>query len=54
MATGKAGRKPNPVPEPKPMAKQAAAVHRKRVEVRRSNEDRKMKVSSYFIEEEDW
>jgi hypothetical protein len=54
MASGKPGRKPNPIPEPKPMAKKAAEVHRKRVEVRRSNEDRKMKVSSYFIEEEDW
>ena len=53
MASGKPGPKPKPKP-PKPMAEKAAEIHRKRVEVRRKNEDRKTKVPSYFIEEEDW
>lgn len=37
----------------KPMAKQAAAIHRKRVESRRMNEDRKIQVPDYFIEDEE-
>lgn len=47
-----------PVEEPKPMAKIAEKVNRKRVEARRKVEDlkqeRKMRVPSYFIEEEDY
>lgn len=54
MASGKPGRKPKAPPEPKSMAQKAAEIHRKRVEVRRKNEDRKPRVPSYFIEEEDW
>lgn len=47
-----------PKPEPKPMAKAAAKLHRKKVEARRKLEDlkqeRKLRVPSYFIEEEDY
>jgi transcriptional regulator NrdR family protein len=47
-----------PEEKPKPMAKVAEKVHRKKVEVRRKLEDikqeRKFKVPSYFIEEEDY
>lgn len=47
-----------PKPEPKPMAKAAAKLQRKKVEVRRKLEDlkqeKKLKVPSYFIEEEDY
>lgn len=45
-------------PAPKPMAKAAAKMQRKKVEVRRKLEDlkqeKKMRVPSYFIEEEDY
>lgn len=46
---------PAPVKKPaeKPMAQKAADVHRKRVEIRRKNEDHKMRVPSYFIEDEE-
>lgn len=54
MAMGRSGRRTKDNPPPKPMAQKAAEIHRKRVEVRRKNEDRKSKVPSYFIEEEDW
>lgn len=54
MVSSKPGPKPKAKVEPKPMAEKAAEIHRKRVEVRRKNEDRKTKVPSYFIEEEDW
>lgn len=47
-----------PKPELKPMAKAAEKINRKRVEARRKLEDlkqeRKMRVPSYFIEEEDY
>jgi len=47
-----------PVEKPKPMAKVAEKVHRKKVETRRKLEDikqeRKLRVPSYFIEEEDY
>ena len=47
-----------PVAEPKPMAKVAEKIHRKKVETRRKLEDikqeRKFKVPNYFIEEEDY
>ena len=42
-----------PVPANTPMARKAAEIHRKRVEIRRKNEDRKMQVFDYFIEDEE-
>jgi len=45
-------------PPPKPMAKVAEKIHRKKVEVRRKLEDlkqeRRQRVPNYFIEEEDY
>jgi hypothetical protein len=38
----------------KPLAKMAAEIHRKKVEARRKNEDRRSYVPNYFIEEEDY
>lgn len=50
--------KDTPVAEPKPLAKVAEKIHRKKVEARRKLEDlkqeRKLRVPSYFIEEEDY
>lgn len=46
--------KPKP-PEPvKPLAKAAKTIHQKRVEARRKNEDRRNKVPSYFIEDDEY
>lgn len=48
--------KRNPKPDAKGMytPADAKAIKAKKVEARRKNEDRKEKVPSYFIEEEDW
>jgi transcriptional regulator NrdR family protein len=46
--------KPAPPVVEKPMAKMAAEIHRKKVEARRKNEDRRSYVPNYFIEEEDY
>jgi hypothetical protein len=47
--------KPKPKPEPiKPMAKAAKVIHQKRVETRRTNEDRRNRVPSYFIEDDEY
>jgi hypothetical protein len=43
--------KPKPIP---PMARVAKVVNKKRVEARRVNEDRRSKVPSYFIEDDDY
>jgi hypothetical protein len=45
---------PKPKPEPKPMEKAAKTIHQKRVEARRKNEDRRNKVPSYFIEDDEY
>jgi hypothetical protein len=56
MASGISGRKPKPKPDAKGLYSAPAAKELKaqKVDVRRKNEDRKSKVPSYFIEEEDW
>jgi hypothetical protein len=46
--------KPAPPVVEKPLAKMAAEIHRKKVEARRKNEDRRSYVPNYFIEEEDY
>lgn len=47
--------KPKPKPEPvKPMAKVAKVIHQKRVDARRTNEDRRNRVPSYFIEDDEY
>jgi hypothetical protein len=47
--------KPKPKPEPvKPMAKVAKVIHQKRVDARRMNEDRRNRVPSYFIEDDEY
>ena len=46
--------KPAPPVVEKPLAKRAAEIHRKKVEARRKNEDRRSYVPNYFIEEEDY
>ena len=46
-----------PPPKPKtlpPMARVAKVVNKKRVDARRVNEDRRSKVPSYFIEDDDY
>jgi hypothetical protein len=43
--------KPKPLP---PMARVAKVVNKKRVDARRVNEDRRSKVPSYFIEDDDY
>jgi transcriptional regulator NrdR family protein len=44
-----------PKPEPvKPMAKVAKTIHQKRVDTRRTNEDRRNRVPNYFIEEDEY
>lgn len=44
-----------PKPEPvKPLAQAAKTIHQKRVEARRKNEDRRNKVPSYFIEDDEY
>jgi hypothetical protein len=48
---------PKPKPKPKPLpplAKVAKAVNQKRVEARRKNEDRRNRVPSYFIEDDEY
>lgn len=46
--------KPKP-PEPvKPMAQAAKTIHQKRVEARRNNEDRRNRVPSYYIEDDEY
>lgn len=46
---------PKPKPEPiKPMAQAAKTIHQKRVEARRSNEDRRSRVPSYYIEDDEY
>lgn len=45
--------KVEPKPKAQPLAEKAAKIHRKRVEARRKNEDRKDRVPSYFIEDEE-
>jgi hypothetical protein len=43
-----------PPPKPlSPMAKVAKTIHQKRVETRRTNEDRRNKVPSYYIEDDE-
>jgi len=44
---------PPPKPVAQPMARVAKIVNKKRVDARRSNEDRKERAPSYFIEEDD-
>jgi len=47
--------KPPKPPEPvKPMAAAAKTIHQKRVEARRKNEDRRNKVPSYYIEDDEY
>ena len=43
--------KPKPIP---PMARVAKVVNKKRVDARRVNEDRRNRVPSYFIEDDDY
>jgi hypothetical protein len=47
-----------PEPRPpgliKPMAAAAKTIHQKRVEARRSNEDRRNRVPSYYIEDDEY
>lgn len=54
MASGRSGRKPKPNEQGLYTIPDVKKIKAQKVEVRRKNEDRKMKVSSYFIEEEDW
>lgn len=54
MATGKPEKKPKPNEQGLYTVPDAKKIKAQKVEVRRKNEDRKAKVPSYFIEEEDW
>jgi hypothetical protein len=46
---------PKPKPEPiKPMAQAAKTIHQKRVAARRGNEDRRSRVPSYYIEDDEY
>ena len=46
---------PKPKPKPvKPMAQAAKTIHQKRVEARRGNEDRRNRVPSYYIEDDEY
>lgn len=46
---------PKPKPEPvKPMAQVAKTIHQKRVDTRRTNEDRRNRVPNYFIEDDEY
>ena len=54
MAAGRSGRKPQPNAQGLYTVPDAKEIKAQKVETRRKNEDRKPKVPSYFIEEEDW
>jgi len=54
MAAGRSGRRPQPNAQGLYTVPDAKEIKAQKVETRRRNEDRKTRVPSYFIEEEDW